>query len=81
MTRVHPHRPLTDMEQVVAEALPRLGTYERVAEELGSAPSTVRVHVRNISGKLPNPDELEPLIHVILWAAHDAWLTKTGVPL
>lgn len=79
MTRVRPARPLTDMQQVVAEAIGRHGSYVRVSKELGIAVATVRVHVRTIAGLLPNPDELEPLVHVTLWAAHEAWLTRSGV--
>lgn len=81
MTRVRPHRPLTDMQQVVAECLGRGKDYQEAAAELGISAQTVRVHVRAISQLLPNPDSLPPQTHVMLWAAHEAWLTKSGVPI
>jgi DNA-binding NarL/FixJ family response regulator len=79
MTRVRPHRDLTEMETVVAECLSRGKDYVGAAKELGIKKSTVRSHVRAISQKLPNPDNIHPLRHVMLWAAREAWLTKTGV--
>lgn len=79
MTRVRPHRKLTDMQQVVAECIGRGKDYKDAAAELGIRSHTVRVHVRAISQLLPNPDMLPPLRHVMLWAAHEAWLTTTGV--
>jgi DNA-binding NarL/FixJ family response regulator len=70
---VQPRKPLTNMQQVVAESLGRLSTYSAVAKELGIAESTVRVHVHAIARLLPNPDTLAPSRVVLIWAAQRRW--------
>lgn len=67
-----PRRPLTEMQEVVAQLLGQGHDYRAVAKRLGLAVSTVRVHAHAVAHLLPNPDSLRPARLVFLWAARRA---------
>lgn len=71
--KVAPQRPLTNMQQVVAECIGRGKSYGAAAKELGIDVSTVRVHVHAIAQLLSNPEALRPWRLVFLWAAQEQW--------
>lgn len=71
-----PTRPLTLVELEIAELAGKGYGIERIAEEQKSNPNTVSSTIQRIALKLPNPDDLKPLMLVALWAAHRRWLRE-----
>lgn len=67
-------KPLTPAETEVADLRGKGWDCPRIADWLGISPGTVRSHIKNASMKLSNPDNLDPMDQVMLWAAHRAWL-------
>lgn len=67
-------RPLTPTEMKVARLVSMGYDSTRIAELLGMAPRTARIHVGNIALKIPNPEELRASTLVLLWAAEQRFL-------
>lgn len=67
---------LTPAEDQVARLVAHGYDYPRIAITLAVSPRTIAVHVHRIAAKLPNPDGLKPYTLVLLWAAHQRWLTE-----
>lgn len=73
MIGVTPSRPLTEVESDVARLLGQGRSYLDIAKVLHMSPRTVEVYVARIAELIPNPDQLRPGTHVMLWAAHELW--------
>lgn len=48
----------------------------RIAHMLSLDLSTVRSYTASIANKIPNPDDISPTHHIMLWAAHQLWLEQ-----
>ena len=73
---ITPSRPLTNAEADVAKLLGQRMSYQDIGRTLHISPRTVEAYVHRIADLIPNPDELKPGTHVMLWSAHQLWLER-----
>lgn len=72
---INPIRTLTPTQAKVARLVSFGYDYDRIGTELSISPKTASVYVSAIADLLPNPDGLKPYTLVLLWSAHQRWLT------
>lgn len=75
---VKPFRPLTVAQERVANLLARGWSYKRIGARLNMKTATVKHHVQDIAGLLPD-DGLPAKDRVLIWALCVA-LAKEGKP-
>ena len=73
---ITPSRPLTVVEAQVCRLLGTGMSYAEIGEATRLRPKTVEAYVHRIALLIPNPDDLKPGTHVMLWAAHQLWLER-----